>query len=102
MKVKNKQQILQRLSEHSDMFKELGVRKIGLFGSYVSGKQRANSDVDLLVEFEKGKKSFRNFMRTVEFAEGLLGRDVELVTPQSLSQYIAPYINREVEYVQTA
>jgi uncharacterized protein with HEPN domain len=38
------------------------VKRIGLFGSFVSGEQKPGSDVDLLVEFERGKKTFDNFM----------------------------------------
>lgn len=37
--------------------------KIGLFGSFVHGEQDANSDVDLLVEFERGQKTFDNFIQ---------------------------------------
>jgi hypothetical protein len=102
MKARNKQQILDSLSQNANAFKNLGVSRIGLFGSYVAGTQTEASDVDLLVEFEQGKKSFDNFMGTVNFTEELLGREVELVTPESLSPYIAPHILQTVEYVQTA
>ena len=57
------------------------------------------SDVDLLVEFEPNKKTFTNFSNLVFFLEDLLGQRVEIVTVESLSPYIGPYILREVEYV---
>jgi predicted nucleotidyltransferase len=50
----------------------------------------------LLVEFIPEKKSFDNFMELSFFLEGLLGRKVELVTPQSLSKHIGPHILNEV------
>src|SRR5919205_76496 len=55
-------------------------------------------DVDILVEFEEGRKSFDNFMRLSFFLEELFGRRVELLTAESLSPHIGPHILREVEY----
>ncbi len=57
------------------------------------------SDVDILVEFEPQQKSFNNFMDLCFFLEDLLGRNVDLVTKESLSPYIGPRILDEVEYV---
>ena len=37
------------------------IREIGLFGSYIRGEQTASSDIDVLVEFEKGHKDFFNY-----------------------------------------
>jgi hypothetical protein len=76
-----------------------GVRSIGLFGSFARGQARPESDVDLLVEFDPNKKTFDNFIDTCFLLEDLFGRKVELVTKESLSIYISPYILREVEYV---
>jgi predicted nucleotidyltransferase len=76
-----------------------GVRAIGLFGSFARGQARPESDVDLLVEFDPDKKTFDNFIDTCFLFERLFGREVELVTTDSLSPYIGPYILREVEYV---
>ena len=100
MRVANKQQIIALLKENSDKLERFGVNRIGVFGSFVAGEQNEDSDVDLLVEFTKGKKNFRNFIGTATFTEDLLGRKVDLLTAQSLSPYIAPLIEKEIEYVQ--
>jgi predicted nucleotidyltransferase len=71
---------------------------VGVFGSFARGQQSDRSDVDILVEFEQGKKSFDNFMHLAFFLEQQIGRRVELVTPESLSPHIGPHILREVEY----
>ena len=79
---------------------EYGVSRLGLFGSFVRNEQDEKSDVDFLVEFENGKKTYKNFIRLAYFLEELVGRRIELLTPESLSPYMRPHILREVEYVQ--
>lgn len=97
--VQTKEKALSLIVEHQDRIKSLGVKRIGLFGSFAREEQGAESDVDLLVEFDQGKKTFDNFMRLSFFLEDLFRRRVELVTLESLSPYIGPHIMNEVEYV---
>jgi len=97
--IQMKEEALALIEEHQDQIRALGVRRLGLFGSFVRGRQQAESDVDLLVEFEPDKKTFDNLIQLGFFLEDLLKRRVELVTPESLSPYIGPYILQEVEYV---
>jgi predicted nucleotidyltransferase len=77
----------------------LGVRRLGLFGSFVRGEQHADSDIDVLVEFEQGQKSFDHFMDLCFFLEELFKRKVEVLTRESLSPHIGPHILKELEYV---
>ncbi|HEU4553663.1 MAG TPA: nucleotidyltransferase family protein [Chitinophaga sp.] len=97
--VNNKATLLQCLSSHRQQIKSFGVKELGLFGSFVRNTANTNSDIDLLVEFEPDKKSYDNFMELAFYLEDLLGRNVELVTSQSLSKYIGPHILKEVENV---
>ncbi len=90
--------ILDSLAKNSGRLKDYGVTRIGLFGSYVRDEAAPDSDVDLLVDIEKDKKTFRNFMQLNYFLEGLLHKKVELVTRQSLSPYIGKHILNTVEY----
>ncbi len=99
MKIQTKNNILTIIENHQEQLKDFGVKRVGLFGSFVREEQNADSDVDLLVEFEPSKKTFKNFMRLCFYLEELFQREVELVTPESLSPYIGPHILREVEYV---
>ena len=99
MVVREKSDILDIIQHHQKIFKRLGIKRLGLFGSFVRGEQTHRSDVDILVEFEPGQKSFDNFIQTALLLEELLGRRVELVTLEALSPYIKPHILREVEYV---
>lgn len=99
-KLHTKHEIICAISAHKDQIKALGVKKLGLFGSFQREVVNESSDVDLLVEFLPGKKTFDNFMDLSFFLEDLFGRKVELVTPQSLSKFIGPHIIREVEDVK--
>lgn len=97
--IQSKDEILSSLEEHRSTIETLGVSRLGLFGSFLHGNPHNDSDVDFLVEFEPGKKTFDNFMRLSFLLEKLLRRRVELVTPESLSPYIGPHILKEVLYV---
>ncbi|MCA1959393.1 MAG: nucleotidyltransferase family protein [Desulfomonile sp.] len=97
-----KSDILARLLRNRDRLKALGVGRLGLFGSFVRGDQRSDSDVDLLVSFEPGRKTFDAFMDLCFFLEEILERNVHVVTVESLSPYIGPHILEEVEYVDLA
>jgi len=99
--IQTKEKVLSLIIEHQDRIKALGVKRLGLFGSFVREEQDATSDVDLLVEFEQGKKTFDNFIQLSFFLEDLFKRRIELVTRESLSPYIGPHILSEVEYVST-
>ncbi len=100
--VRTREDIFKMLDENRTQLRALGVKRLGLFGSFVRSEQRADSDVDMLVEFEPGQKTFDHFMQLSFFLEDLLGRNVELVTPEALSPHIGPYILKEVEYVSVA
>jgi len=98
--VQTKQDLIGRLRRHQDDLRRLGVRRLGLFGSFQRGEPDPESDVDLLVEFVPGEKSFDNFMAVSFLLEEELGRSVELVTREALSPHLGPQILEEVEYVE--
>ena len=100
--IKTKQDVLKILHHNRDRLKALGVSRIGLFGSFVRGEQQHESDIDLLVAFEAGQKTFDAFMELSFLLEEILQRRIELVTVESLSPYIGPYILKEVEYAALA
>lgn len=100
--IKTKQDILPALDKNQSRLRGLGVRKIGLFGSFVRGEQHPQSDIDLLVEFDRGRKSFDSFMELSFFLEEVLEHGIELVAVESLGPYIGPHVLKEVEYAPLA
>lgn len=100
--VKTKQELLERILSGQHQICGYGVKRLGIFGSFARNEVKETSDIDFLIEFYPEKKNFDNFMDLAFYLENLLGRKVEIVTPQSLSKYIGPYILKEVEYVPLA
>ncbi len=98
MLVQSKQQVMELLRQHQAELQGLGVRRCGLFGSFVRDEANAESDVDILVELEPEQISLKNFVDLGDLLEELFGRKVDLVTTKSLSPFIGPHILREVEY----
>lgn len=100
--VESKAEAIERLLKDRERLASWGVKWLGLFGSLVTGRHAPVSDVDILVEFVTDRHTFDSFMDLSFFLEDLLGRRVELVTPEGLGPYIGPHILREVARVQVA
>jgi len=71
------------------------VREIGLFGSFVRGKQNANSDIDILAEFDEGADLFDLIGLTL-YLEEILQRHVDVVPKRALRTELQEPVLREV------
>jgi predicted nucleotidyltransferase len=80
----------------------LGVSRLALFGSVLRDQAGPDSDVDLLVQFTPGARTYAHFMELSEPLEQRLGRPVELVTTDALSPFIGPRILAEAQDVLRA
>ena len=100
--VVDKSDIFRRVRDSGKILASLGVLSVTLFGSFVRGKQTEKSDVDMLVEFATDGYTFDNFMEVSFFLESLLGRRVEVVTPDSLSPHFKVDILKEAERIDVA
>lgn len=97
-----KERFYKVIESNKKYLERLGVISIGIFGSVAREEEKSHSDYDILVEFRKEKKSFKTFITLCDFLENRLGENYELITKESLSPYIGPYILREVENVKIA
>jgi uncharacterized protein len=100
--VNTKQELIERLLSNRDQLSNYGIVQLGIFGSFVRGQVKDTSDVDFFIHFHPEYKTLRNFVGLADFLKNLLGRKIEIVTPQSLNQFIGKYIQQEVEYVAIA
>ncbi|MGH9785865.1 MAG: nucleotidyltransferase family protein [Terriglobia bacterium] len=82
------------------MLQRYQVKRIGLFGSHATGRQRNRSDVDFLVEFEQS--TFDNFMGLHDSLRKLFRRKIDLLTPAGVDSIriksVAENIKKNVVY----
>ncbi len=77
---------------------DYGVKRLGVFGSYVRNEQKKNSDVDVLVEFSQPPGLFK-FIELENHLSDKLGVKVDLVMKSALKPYIGEVILKEVQYI---
>jgi predicted nucleotidyltransferase len=95
----SKEYILSEMKQQKRELENLGVVRIGLFGSYAREEQSEKSDIDILIEFEPEKENFDNYMAVCDILEKLFrNKKIEIVTKNGLSPYIGPQILKEVIY----
>lgn len=95
-----RQRILCTLRQNRSLLDRYSVLRMGLFGSYATGKQTARSDIDFLVEFKQ--PTYDNFIGLSRELESLFGRKVEVLTPGGLDSIrvrgIAESIRKTLAY----
>ena len=90
--------ILQKIELNMGKIKGYGVKNLGIFGSYVRNEQKNNSDIDILVEFETGKKKFDNYMDLKFFLEDLFACKIDLVIKEAIKPALKEYILGSLNY----
>ena len=93
-----KEYILSKLAELKPaLYKDYAVKEIGLFGSFSDESFSEESDIDLLVEFEK-PIGWKYFSLEI-YLESIFGRKIDLVTRNALKRQIKNRILKQVNYV---
>jgi len=86
-------------SHKPELAEKYGVSEIGIFGSVVRGEAREDSDVDVLVEFDKPIGLIKFIGLEFLLQELLCVTKVDLVSRKALKPYIGQHILKEVQYV---
>jgi hypothetical protein len=92
--MKTRDQILTFLSLNKKLFRDkYHIVRIGLFGSYARGKQNANSDIDLLVEFEENTQDLYDLkLQLKDFFQIQLDLEIDICR----EKYIKPRIKNSI------
>ena len=90
--------IIETLQEHMSEIRRYGVSHLAVFGSLARGEEKPDSDVDILVEFSVPVGLFE-FVRVQRYLGRLLGRTVDLATPDALRKEMRDAILQEATYV---
>lgn len=93
-----KEEIKNIVLENREVLRRYKVKSIALFGSYVRNEQKEGSDIDFLVEFDKGVTLF-DFVELQDSLSQILCKKVCVVSRRGLNKHIGPYILKEVEII---
>jgi predicted nucleotidyltransferase len=74
--------ILATIAKHEGALRRLHVSELALFGSYVRGEERPDSDIDFVVELSE--KTFDAYMDLKEFLENLFEKPIDLVMKSAI------------------
>ncbi len=91
----NREEIFEKIAR---LLKDRGVRKVAVFGSYVRGEEKPESDIDIIVEFSDRKSLLELVSIERELSE-VLGIKVDLLTEKSISPYLIDTIKREMKVI---
>lgn len=90
--------IIQTLRENKERIDSFGVRTIGIFGSYVHGDATTESDIDIAITFQEGKKSFRHYIELLHFLEDTFNKKIELVIQDNIKEALKKHILPTIQY----
>ncbi len=85
-----------------ELCRRYGVRRLAFFGSVLRHDFRPESDLDVLVEFLPGVRHGFSFFGLQGELSALLGRQVDLNTPNDLSKYFRDEVLAEAEDIYVA
>lgn len=75
------------------------IRRLSIFGSALHGDMRSDSDVDLLVEYVAGSRVGLVFFQNMVDLSEIIGREVDLRTPEDLSRFFRKSVSEEARPV---
>ena len=84
--------IIKEIEESSEDIRKFGVKKIGLFGSFLHRDNKRKNDIDILVSFD-------NYMELKFLLEKIFGKKVDLVIEKNLRPELN-YVKKEVSYAR--
>ena len=94
----NRKIIISEIKKRKGELRARGVKRIGLFGSYLKGTQKRGSDIDLLITFEKENLG-NNYFEVLFYLENLFKRKIDLIATQSLRPELN-YVREKAVYVE--
>jgi len=92
----HRDEIIRKLkNRYPYLYSQFGVKRIGLFGSMASENETEESDIDLIVEFEK--PIGLEFISLIGYLESILKRKVDVITKDGLKNIRVKKVSRSIE-----
>jgi len=96
-KISEKTEVLNQISSiREELTERFTVKRIGIFGSFARGEEKAESDIDIIVKLDE--QTFDHYMDLKFRLEEVLQRPVDLVIADTVKPRLKPIIEREVIY----
>ena len=92
-----KNEILRVIRENKGKIKEFGVKRIGIFGSFVRDTATEKSDIDVVVEFDLKDLTFDKYLAFEEFLKTLFSREVDIITKDGLESIRIEHVKDEIK-----
>ncbi len=100
MEISSIEEMVAYLKKNKRFFYDrFGVTRMGIFGSFVRGEQTRSSDIDMIVEIEKGRKNIHSFLQLRRFLEKELAKKIDLGFEHSLKPTVRDKIKEQIIYV---
>lgn len=80
------------------IIRESAISYLAIYGSFARGEQRTNSDIDMLVDFDK-PIDLIDLIQTQHKLEDLLQHKVDLITKKGVSPHLRPYIEKDLQVI---
>lgn len=99
MQIKDSKSIIKSLKGEKNRIKlNYHANILGFFGSFARGEQKPDSDIDILVEFDKSADLF-SYMALSDYLEKILGNKIDLVSSRFLRSEIKPFVMKDLKKV---
>ena len=93
----NSKKIIKKIEENKESLQKYGVEKIGIFGSFLKGKQKKKSDIDILVVLKE--PSFDSYIELKMLLERMFKRKIDLIIEEDLRPELK-YVKKEAKYAR--
>jgi predicted nucleotidyltransferase len=100
MKISSIEEVVEYLKRNKRfLYDKFGVTRMGIFGSFIRGEQAGSSDIDMIVDIEKGRKNIHSFLQLKRFLEEELEKKIDLGFEHSLKPIVRDKIREQIIYV---
>lgn len=88
----NKKTIIQQIEQNKVKIKALGIKSIFLVGSYARDESTEDSDIDLIIEFKKGRGLFDDYVHLLHLLQDCFQKKIDLVEKSLIREELKQYL----------
>jgi len=93
-----KDTIIKFITEHKKEIHNMGVKRIGIFGSFARGEENEDSDIDFAVKMDDENRA-ENYFKLLHYLEDGLKRKIDLGIEENIKPSVKEIVEKEIIYV---